>query len=231
MTIYRLTEQLVFPNPELAEPEGLLAVGGDLSPHRLLLAYSLGVFPWFNEGEPPLWWCPDPRCVLFPNELKVSRSLAKLLRRTPFHITSNRSFAQVIDSCAVLRQENGGTWITDEMRAAYCLLHEVGYAHSVEAWLDGNLVGGLYGVCLGRCFFGESMFFRVANASKVAFVTLVQHLWEQGFTLVDCQLPSDHLASFGARTIPRSEFLQYLVDGGVDPGRPVAGHFPTNFDS
>lgn len=230
MTIYRLTEQLAFPNPELAEPEGLLAVGGDLSLHRLLLAYSLGIFPWFNEGEPPLWWCPDPRCVLFPKELKVSRSLGKLLRRNPFRITSNRSFAQVLDNCAALRQENAGTWITDEMRAAYCQLHDVGYAHSVEAWLDGNLVGGLYGVCLGRCFFGESMFFRVANASKVAFVTLVQHFQEQGFALVDCQLPSTHLTSFGARTIPRSEFLQHLVDGGVAPGRPVAGHFPTSFD-
>ncbi len=230
MTIYRLTEQLVFPNPELAEPEGLLAVGGDLSPHRLLLAYSLGIFPWFNEGEPILWWSPDPRCVLFPNELKVSRSLAKLLRRKLFHITSNRSFARVIDNCAELRQENEGTWITDEMRSAYCRLHEAGYAHSVEAWLDGNLVGGLYGVCLGRCFFGESMFFRAANASKVAFVTLVQHLREQGFLLVDCQLPSEHLASFGARPLPRKDFLKHLVEGDVSPGRPVAGDFPIEFD-
>ncbi len=228
MTIYRLTEQLAFPNPELAEPEGLLAVGGDLSPHRLLLAYSLGVFPWFNEGEPPLWWCPDPRCVLFPAELKVSRSLSKVLRRNTFHVTSNRSFAQVIDNCAALREANGGTWITDEMRAAYCRLHELGYAHSVEAWLDGALVGGLYGVCLGRCFFGESMFFRVANASKVAFVTFVRHLREQGYTLVDCQLPSDHLTSFGARSLPRREFLRRLVDGGVTPGRPVAGLLSVN---
>ncbi len=203
-------------------------MGGDLSPHRLLLAYSLGIFPWFNEGEPPLWWCPDPRCVLLPAELKVSRSLSKLLRRNSFHVTSNRSFAQVIDNCAALREANGGTWITDEMRAAYCRLHEFGYAHSVEAWLDGALVGGLYGVSLGRCFFGESMFFRVANASKVAFVTLVRHLREQGFTLVDCQLPSAHLASFGARSLPRSEFLQRLVDGGVTPGRPVAGLFTVN---
>ncbi|MCD4689677.1 MAG: leucyl/phenylalanyl-tRNA--protein transferase [Desulfuromonadaceae bacterium] len=228
MTIYRLTEQLAFPNPELAEPEGLLAVGGDLSPHRLLLAYSLGVFPWFNDGEPPLWCCPDPRCVLFPAELKVSRSLSKLLRRNTFHVTSNRSFAQVIDNCAALREANGGTWITDEMRAAYCRLHELGYAHSVEVWLDGALVGGLYGVCLGRCFFGESMFFRVANASKVAFVTLVRRLREQGYALVDCQLPSDHLTSFGARSLPRREFLQRLVGGGVTPGRPVAGPFPVN---
>jgi leucyl/phenylalanyl-tRNA---protein transferase len=228
MAIYRLTEQLAFPSPELAEPEGLLAVGGDLTPHRLLLAYSLGIFPWFNEGEPLLWWSPDPRCVLFPEELKVSRSLGKLLRRNPFRITSNRAFAQVINSCAGLRQQETGTWITDEMRAAYCHLHEAGYAHSVEAWLDDELVGGLYGVCLGRCFFGESMFFRVANASKVAFVTLVRRLREQGFALIDCQLPSDHLATFGSRTLPRREFLQHLVDGGVKPGRPVAGPFPVN---
>jgi len=228
MTIYRLTEQIAFPDPELAEPEGLLAVGGDLSPHRLLLAYSLGIFPWFNEGEPPLWWCPDPRCVLFPAELKVSRSLSKLLRRNSFHITSNRSFDQVIDSCAALREANGGTWITAEMRAAYCRLHELGYAHSVEAWLEGVLVGGLYGVSLGGCFFGESMFFRVANASKVAFVTFVRYLQEQGCTLVDCQLPSPHLASFGARSLSRREFLQRLVDGGVKPGRPVAGFFSVN---
>ena len=228
MAIYRLTEQLAFPSPELAEPEGLLAVGGDLSPHRLLLAYSLGIFPWFNEGEPLLWWSPDPRCVLFPEELKVSRSLGKLLRRNPFRITSNRAFAQVINSCAGLRQQEAGTWITDEMRAAYCHLHEAGYAHSVEAWLDDELVGGLYGVCLGRCFFGESMFFRVANASKVVFVTLVRRLREQGFALIDCQLPSDHLATFGSRTLPRREFLQHLLDGGVKPGRPVAGLFPVN---
>jgi leucyl/phenylalanyl-tRNA--protein transferase len=228
MAIYRLTERLAFPSPELAEAEGLLAVGGDLSPHRLLLAYSLGIFPWFNEGEPLLWWSPDPRCVLFPEELKVSRSLGKLLRRNPFRITSNRAFAQVINSCAGLRQQEVGTWITDEMRAAYCHLHEAGYVHSVEAWLDDELVGGLYGVCLGRCFFGESMFFRVANASKVAFVTLVRRLREQGFALIDCQLPSDHLATFGSRTLPRREFLQHLVDGGVKPGRPVAGLFPVN---
>ena len=226
MAVYRLSEQVVFPHPELAEPEGLLAVGGDLSPQRLLLAYSLGIFPWFNEGEPLLWWSPDPRCVLFPDELRVSRSLGKLLRGKPFNVTSNRAFADVIDACAALRQQCGGTWITAEMRDAYCRLHEFGYAHSVEAWRNDALVGGLYGVCLGRCFFGESMFFRESNASKVAFVTLVRQLQEQGFALVDCQLPSDHLASLGARSISRSEFLQRLVTGGVEPGRPVAGSFP-----
>lgn len=226
MAIYRLTEEVAFPHPELAEPEGLLAVGGDLSPQRLLLAYSLGIFPWYNEGEPLLWWSPDPRCVLFPDELKVSRSLAKLLRRQAFRVTSNRAFAAVIDACAALRQNCEGTWITAEMREAYCRLHASGYAHSVEAWREGELVGGLYGICLGRCFFGESMFFKETNASKVAFVTLVRQLRDQGFVLVDCQLPSDHLASLGARLLPRNAFLQHLEQGGVEPGRPLAGRFP-----
>ncbi len=226
MAIYRLTEQVAFPHPELAEPEGLLAVGGDLSPQRLLLAYSLGIFPWYNEGEPLLWWSPDPRCVLFPDELKISRSLAKLLRRQAFRVTINRSFAAVIDACAAQRQHREGTWLTAEMREAYCRLHALGYAHSVEAWREGLLVGGLYGICLGRCFFGESMFFTEANASKVTFATLIRQLRKQGFALVDCQLPSDHLTSFGARLLPRSEFLQHLKQGGVEPGRPVAGEFP-----
>lgn len=226
MSITLLGDRLAFPDPQRAEPEGLLAVGGDLSPARLLLAYSVGIFPWFNEGEPPLWWCPDPRCVLFPQQLRVSRSLGKTWRRNRFQVTADRCFSQVIDSCAALRQNSGGTWITDEMRSAYCRLHELGYAHSVETWLEGALVGGLYGVCLGRCFFGESMFFRVADASKIAFVALVQKLQEQGFALVDCQLPSPHLASLGATTVSRSQFLQDLREGGVRPGQPVAGAFP-----
>ena len=226
MAIYRLTKQVAFPHPRRAEPEGLLAVGGDLSPQRLLLAYSLGIFPWYNEGEPLLWWSPDPRCVLFPDELKISRSLAKLLRRQTFRVTTDRAFAEVIDACAGLRQHREGTWITAEMREAYCRLHALGYAHSVEAWRDGILVGGLYGVCLGRCFFGESMFFKEANASKVAFVTLVLQLRKIGCVLVDCQLPSDHLASFGARLLSREEFLRQLEQGGVKPGQPVGGNFP-----
>ncbi len=226
MSITLLGEQLAFPDPQGAEPEGLLAVGGDLSVDRLLLAYSLGIFPWFNEGEPPLWWCPDPRCVLFPQQLRTSRSLGKTWRRNRFQVTADRCFPQVIDSCAALRQSSGGTWITEEMRAAYCRLHELGYAHSVEAWLQGALVGGLYGLCLGRCFFGESMFFRVTDASKIAFVALVQKLQQQGFALVDCQLPSPHLASLGATTLSRRQFLKYLRAGGVRPGQPVAGAFP-----
>jgi leucyl/phenylalanyl-tRNA--protein transferase len=227
MPVYRLIEQPVFPGPELAEPDGLLAVGGDLSPRRLLLAYSMGIFPWFNEGDPILWWSPDPRCILEPDQLKISRSLAKILRQGVFSVTFDQAFDQVISACARLRLEGGeGTWITDEMRQAYCLLHELGYAHSVESWKEGKLEGGLYGVCLGRCFFGESMFHRKANASKVALVTLAQRLQRHGFELIDCQLPTPHLESLGARQLPREEYLRRLRQGGVTPSTmPPAGAF------
>lgn len=226
MPVYQLIDQPVFPPPELAEPGGLLAVGGDLSPQRLLLAYSMGIFPWFNEQDPILWWSPDPRCIFEPAELKVSRSLAKVLRQGGFTVTFDRAFAGVIDACAELRRHGEGTWITAEMRQAYCRLHQMGYAHSVEAWRAGELAGGLYGVCLGRCFFGESMFHRVADASKVALVTLARHLQAQDFELIDCQLPSPHLASLGAREIPREEFLRRLRRGGVVPSTmPPPGAF------
>lgn len=226
MPVYQLIDQPVFPPPELAEPGGLLAVGGDLSPQRLLLAYSMGIFPWFNEQDPILWWSPDPRCIFEPAELKVSRSLAKVLRQGGFTVTFDRAFAEVIDACAELRRHGEGTWITAEMRQAYCRLHQMGYAHSVEAWRAGELAGGLYGVCLGRCFFGESMFHRVADASKVALVTLARHLQAQDFELIDCQLPSPHLASLGAREIPREEFLRRLRRGGVVPSTmPPPGAF------
>ncbi len=226
MAVYYLNQQSAFPDPTTAGPEGLLALGGDLSCERLLQAYSAGIFPWFNEGEPPLWWCPDPRCVLFPEELKISRSLNKILRSGRFQITTDRAFAQVIENCAATRRDEGGTWITDEMRRAYIRLHEQGYAHSVEAWLGADLVGGLYGVCLGSCFFGESMFFRVPNASKVAFATLVRRLAEANFLLLDCQLPSSYLAAFGARLVSRSSFLEQLVAAGVRPGSPMSGNLP-----
>lgn len=217
MPVFSLISQLVFPPPELAEPDGLLAVGGDLSSSRLLLAYSMGIFPWFNVGDPVLWWSPDPRCILEPEELHVSGSLAKALRRGHFTVTFDRCFSRVIAACADRRASGTGTWITPEMVAAYCRLHEMGFAHSVECWCEGELAGGLYGVNLGRCFFGESMFFRVSNASKVAFVTLVRTLRERGCELIDCQLPNPHLASLGARGIPRKEFLARLRRGGVTP--------------
>jgi leucyl/phenylalanyl-tRNA--protein transferase len=229
MPVFRLPQQLVFPDPQLAEPEGLLAVGGDLSPPRLLLAYTMGVFPWFNEGDPILWWSPDPRCILEPGGLKISRSLGRVLRRGEFSITFDRAFDQVVDNCAGLRRKSGeGTWITAEMAAAYCRLHELGYAHSVEAWKDGRLAGGLYGVMLGSCFFGESMFFRVANASKAAFATLVRRLEALGCALIDCQLHSGHLESLGAILTPRHEFLKKLLAAGVEPTPfPDPGVFPS----
>ncbi|GAB6908068.1 leucyl/phenylalanyl-tRNA-protein transferase [Desulfosarcina cetonica] len=211
MPIFSLSERLSFPPPHLAIKEGLLAVGGDLSVERLLLAYRNGIFPWYAEGEPILWWCPDPRLVLFPDELRISRSLKKIIKQKRFHITFDRDFESVIRGCAETKRSYGeGTWITDEMRDAYCALHRQGYAHSVEAWQENQLVGGLYGVSLGRVFFGESMFSRASNASKVAFVTLVQTLKAHHFSLIDCQVKTAHLMRFGAREIPRKVFLETL---------------------
>ena len=190
----------------LRRPNGLLAAGGGLSVRRLVDAYGRGCFPWYSEGEPVLWWSPDPRMVLFPSELHVPRSLDRRLRRGDFRITADRAFADVIAGCAEPR-DDGGTWITDEMVAAYERLHAAGYAHSVEAWQDDMLVGGLYGVGIGQAFFGESMFTRVTDASKAAFVTMVRIFVERGVGLIDCQMRTEHLARFGAREIPRSEFL------------------------
>lgn len=194
----------------LSEPNGLLAAGGDLSPRRLLEAYRKGIFPWFNKDEPILWWSPDPRMVLFPSELKISRSLRKTLKKDHYRIHTDRSFDQVMHACASPRKEQTGTWIHPEMIAAYVDLHEMGLAHSIETWVDGSLVGGLYGVSLGKVFFGESMFSSVTDASKLAFVHLVQQLQAWGFGLIDCQVKSDHLASLGAREISRMEFSQRL---------------------
>jgi len=228
MPVYRLVEQLVFPPPELAEPNGLLAVGGDLSPQRLLLGYSMGIFPWFNDEDPLLWWSPDPRCVLFPKDLHISGSLAKRLRQQRYRVTFNRAFGEVIAACGQLRREQSeGTWITLEMLEAYQRLHRLGFAHSVETWLEGRLVGGLYGVSLGRFFFGESMFHRASDASKVAFATLVRSLERHGFVLIDCQLPSSHLQSLGAVSLSRGEFLKHLKLGGLSPSlHPQPGFFP-----
>lgn len=203
---------LRFPPVELASPEGLLAVGGDLRAERLLEAYRHGIFPWYNPDQPILWWSPDPRAVLFPSNLRVSRSLGKTLRRKKFEVTLDKNFRDVIWQCAQPRAQHPGhgTWITPEMIEAYCVLHERGLAHSVEAWMDGKLVGGLYGVALGGAFFGESMFSRETDASKTAFVHLVRQLELWGFVLVDCQLPSEHLSSLGAQEIRRHDFMDRL---------------------
>jgi leucyl/phenylalanyl-tRNA--protein transferase len=211
MPVYRLPDELVFPPPEFAEKDGLLAVGGDLSEHRIVKAYSMGIFPWYTEGSPILWWSPDPRLVLFPSELKVSRSLRQIIKKNIFEITMDTTFESVIKGCArVKRHGQDGTWITDEMLEAYMKLHDRGYAHSVESRLEGKLVGGLYGVSLGGVFFGESMFATIKDASKVAFVKFVRKLMEWEYTLIDCQVKTSHLIRFGAREIPRSEFLKCL---------------------
>ena len=207
-----LTSDLSFPplDKALIEPNGLLAAGGDLSPERLLAAYCQGVFPWFNEDDPILWWSPDPRMVLFPNELKVSRSLNKTLRKRNYKICVDKDFFQVMQACAEPRKGQSGTWIHPEMVAAYVALHELGLAHSVEMWRDDTLVGGLYGIAIGKIFFGESMFSRETDASKIAFVHLVRQLSSWEFGMIDCQMKTSHLASFGAREIRRKEFSQKL---------------------
>ena len=211
MPVFTLSERLSFPPPHLAIKEGLLAVGGDLGTEQLLLAYRSGIFPWYSPGEPILWWSPDPRLVLYPDELRTSRSLRKVIKRKSFRITFNNNFDAVIRACAEAKRAYGeGTWITDEMEDAYCLLHRKGYAHSVEAWQGERLAGGLYGIAIGRAFFGESMFSRVSNASKVALVTLVENLKRLNFKLIDCQVRTDHLIRFGAREIPRKMFLEQL---------------------
>lgn len=200
-----------FPPIEKADEDGLLAIGGDLKPERLLAAYRTGIFPWYNEGEPVLWWCPDPRFVLFPAELKVSSSMHKLLHKNFFHFTINKAFSQVIQLCKTTpRRGQYGTWITAAVQEAYTHLHQIGYAHSAEAWLHGELVGGLYGVRMGNIFFGESMFSRVSNASKFAFINYVQQLHSEGVVLIDCQVYTSHLESLGARMIARAEFMSML---------------------
>jgi leucyl/phenylalanyl-tRNA--protein transferase len=201
-----------FPPAETAlhDPNGLLAAGADLSPERLLSAYRQGIFPWFSEGEPILWWCPDPRMVLYPQQLKVARSLRKVLRNAAYEIRFDTAFEEVIAACAAPRDGQRGTWITSQMQGAYCALHRLGYAHSAETWIEGELAGGLYGVAVGGIFFGESMFTRVRDASKIAFVCTVRRLQEDGFQLVDCQFHTEHLETLGARPIPRADFLRQV---------------------
>lgn len=234
MICWLATDQIEnFPplSAALTEPNGLLAVGGDLSPQRLVKAYRSGIFPWFNDEDPILWWSPDPRMVLFPNELSISRSLHKLLKKHQYEIRTDAGFREVMQACTEPRKAQSGTWITDEMVEAYTTLHHMGVAHSVETWMDGVLVGGLYGIALGRMFYGESMFSRVSDASKIAFVHLVKQLeiWE--FGMIDCQMKTRHLASLGAREIPREEFalrLGRLIDA---PSQSGIWHFDYTYPS
>jgi leucyl/phenylalanyl-tRNA--protein transferase len=219
MPIYTLDNTPRFPDPSQAEADGLLAMGGDLSPHRILEAYKQGIFPWF-EGTVPLWWSPDPRFVLFPASLKVSDSMRAVIRKQAFTYTRNKAFPEVISACKTIRREGQhGTWITRGMQQAYTTLHAQGYAVSAEAWKDGQLVGGLYGVKIGRIFYGESMFARESNASKFAFIKLVEELQEEGIVLIDCQVYTQHLESLGAKMIPRKVFLNYLREFAVEDAR------------
>jgi leucyl/phenylalanyl-tRNA--protein transferase len=210
MPVYQLPEKLIFPNPEEAEPEGLLAVGGDLSTERLLLAYSQGIFPWYSDEDPILWWSPDPRLILKPECLRVSKSLKRIISKKQFSITMDHDFKTVINNCAKTKRKEDGTWIVNDMINAYIKLHHKGFAHSVEVWEKEKLMGGLYGVSIGKIFFGESMFSKTNNASKIALVYLVKTLSEWGFSCIDCQVKTEHLISMGACEISRHEFLNQL---------------------
>ena len=212
MPLYALPQEVIFPPPHLARTDGLLAVGGDLSPKRLLLAYQSGIFPWFSEGDPILWWSPNPRFILHSDHLKVSKSMRQVLRRKTFEISFDQDFSSVIRACSQIpRKGQEGTWITTDMMEAYIQLHELGFAHSVEVWKEGKLVGGLYGISLGKCFFGESMFTRQSNASKAGFITLVQQLRDHDFEMIDCQIHTPHLESLGGKNMPRKEYLEWLA--------------------
>ena len=217
-----LSPDTPFPPLEnaLAEPNGLLAAGGDLTPHRLLAAYRGGIFPWYSRGQPILWWSPQPRMVLFPQEFKLSRSLVRRLKRGDYQVRADSAFREVMLACAATpRPDQDGTWIVPELVEAYCALHALGHAHSVETWIDGQLAGGLYGVSIGRMFYGESMFHRVTDASKIAFAHLVRHLVKHGYGMIDCQMHTTHLASLGAREIPRAEFAAHLRELVNLPGQ------------
>ncbi len=221
MTIFALDKQILFPAPVLADKNGLLAVGGDLSPQRLLLAYSCGIFPWNHPEDPLLWWSPDPRCVLRPEEVHISRTMAKTIKRHHFTVTFDCAFSACIKQCAHSNQRLEQTWVSPEIMAAYCRLHKLGYAHSVECWQGEELVGGLYGIALGLCFCGESMFHTQRDASKATFITLAQHLSKLNYKLIDCQLPTDHLHSLGAYDISRDQFLQQLQQCSVKSGNHI----------
>lgn len=220
MPVYALNEDLIFPNPRDANEQGLLGIGGNLSPDRLLLAYELGIFPWYGEDQPILWWSPDPRCLLKTADVKVSKSMRNILNRGTFTVTYDTAFDQVIEACAVVDRKDGGTWLQPEMVAAYQSIFDLGMGHSVEVWQDGALVGGLYGISLGSMFFGESMFSKVSNASKVALIHLCRRLQTLGFEWVDCQVENPHLTSLGAITVSREEFLEHLRQALKDPTIP-----------
>ena len=228
MPVYQLDDSLWFPDPNYAWNDGVLAIGGDLSVNRLILAYRMGIFPWFNEHEPILWWSPNPRYVIFPDKLKVSKSMRKIMRDKIFEVTYDTEFKAVITACRDTRR-NGqfGTWITDDMLEAYCALHEAGFAHSVEVWQEGELVGGLYGVALGKFFFGESMFAKVSNASKTGFIQLVRQLKARDFELIDCQQGTAHLISLGAEPISRKDFIQRLAT--IDASNTLNGSWTQEF--
>ncbi len=213
MPVFQLPEEYVFPNPELAEPDGLLAIGGDLDPRRLLIGYAMGLFPWYNPTEPILWWSPDPRMVIFPDKFHCSKNLQREIKSKKFEVRFDSNFSNVIRQCGATRIHKEGTWVSEDIIEAYTILHQHGFAHSVEIYENEELVGGLYGVTIGKIFFGESMFHTVTNASKVAFYYLVEFLKKYDFLLIDTQMETDHLRSLGAETIPRKEFLQLLEEG------------------
>lgn len=229
MPIFALDENIVFPPPSLADPQGILAVGGDLQVERLLLAYSMGIFPWYNDDEPIIWWSPDPRFVLFPDKLKISKSMRPLLRKEAFELSIDKNFESVVQNCQkTVRPGQSGTWITQEMLQAYVKLHELGYAHSVELYQNNLLVGGLYGVSIGKCFFGESMFSNISNASKYGFILFVKKLQELGFKLIDCQVHTNHLESLGAELISRADFLKILDENNEE--ETIVGNWQDLFD-
>lgn len=218
MPIFELTKDITFPDPELADPSGIIAIGGDLQPGRLLQAYRMGIFPWFNEYDPLVWWSPDPRTVLYPAEVKISHSMRKILRDKVFRVTFDNNFEAVIKCCREQKRPGQrGTWITEDILKAYVRLHHLGYAHSVEVWKDEDLAGGLYGVSLGRMFAGESMFSRVSNASKTGLIVLAKKLEALGYILIDCQLQTRHLASLGAREISRRQYMRQLAKSLEQP--------------
>ena len=213
MPVYQLSDEIMFPNPDLAEEDGLLAVGGDLSFERLILAYCNGIFPWYSEGEPILWWCPKPRFIIKPSEINISKSMKRVFNKGEFKVTFDKDFNEVIKNCKELRENKEGTWITNEIMEAYINLHKKGFATSVEVYKDQELVGGLYGVKIGKCFFGESMFSKKSNASKVALISICKKLEEEGYIFLDCQMHTNHLESMGGKFISWEEFKEMLQQG------------------